>query len=193
MKLTRIFIMLITGCLLLACGRSKEPFYYALNPVCHTPHNAHPLHFIGIDDVSIPEYLDRSQLTIFYTENQSRLDDDHLWAGEITANIKRVLRTNLSIFLPGVMVENSPWVGKFIPDYHLMIFITQYKVNIQGGSVLQGSYAVYHDAELVKNIRFSYCQKIPLVNFDTLVTSMNTNLTRLSSDMARTIAQTQSR
>jgi len=184
LKLIFIYAM---GVLLLSCGRSKEPFYYVLNPVyvqIQTREVA-PRERIGIDIVNIPEYLEKSQLSLYCTANQSRLNEDHQWAENLAANIKRVIKTNLTNFLPGAMVEVYPWDSKFEPNYHVQIDITQFKVDINGQSVLYADFSIYDAQKNVTQYHVRYQQKIPIVNPITVVQSMNANLTRLTRDIAK--------
>lgn len=186
----RLFKLAIFGVILFtltACSRSKEPFYYVLNPVYPKVHfkAENPRAKIGIDMINIPDYLEKSQLSIYCTAHQSRINEDHQWAENLAANIKRVVKTDLNNFLPGAMVEVYPWDSKFDPDYHLQIDISQFKVSINGQSVLYADFTIYDTNKRVTQYHVRYDQKIPVVNPSTVVQSMNENLTRLSKDIAK--------
>ena len=186
MKLNQFLVILLMSLLLGACGRNKEPFYYVLNPIFLQTKQGNQYNNlrIGIDEVNVPDYLDKPQLSLYCTANQSRIHENHLWAEEVESNIKRVIKTNLSTLLPGALIEQMPWDSKFNPQYRLQVDIGQFKVNIQGWSTLQAEYVIYNDNKPIKKYTVYYRQKIPLVNPHTLVVSMNENLTRLTKDIA---------
>ncbi|MFC3908969.1 membrane integrity-associated transporter subunit PqiC [Legionella dresdenensis] len=186
MAVHKLLILMLSALLLASCGSGKEPQYYVLNPanisaapVRHTDLN------LGIEDISIPEYLDKPQLMIFLTPNQSAIDDNHQWAEELSNNIRRVITTNLQNFLPGALVELKPWNNKFEPNYYLQINISQFKVDTQGNSILQASYVFYDKTHAIRQFKASYCQKLLKITPDAIVASMNNNLTRLCRDIAK--------
>lgn len=187
MRGVKYFIIVMSLLMLNACGRSKEPFYYVMNPVYLKLQGkeASPRARIGIDIINIPEYLEKTQLSIYCTANQSKLNEDHQWAENPNANIKRVIKTNLTNFLPGAMVEVYPWDSKFDPDYHVQVDISQFKVDITGHSILYADFTIYDPDKTVTQYHVRYQQKIPVVNPLTVVQSMNANLTHLTRDMAK--------
>lgn len=181
----RILLLLPVILILSACG-GKEPQYYVLNPVYGTASTS-PKYIalrLGIDEITIPEYLDKPELAIYYTANRSALDENHQWAEELKYNVRRVIKTNLSTFLPGAIVENAPWDIKFKPNYQLDVDISQFNVNIDGKSVLAAEYVIYHDNAPLKKYRVFYSEIIPVVNAATIVCSMNKNLTLLTRHIA---------
>lgn len=179
-------LILLALLLLAACNSGKNPQYYVLNPICSVVKckNQYSNLRLGIESIRIPEYLEKQQLAIYYTPHQGRLSDNHLWIERLDSNIKRLVKTNLGLFLPGALVEVSPWEGKFSPNYRLQIAISQFTVDIQGNSTLQASYVIYQDDKLIRHRRVHYCQKLPVVTFETLVVSMNENINRLTRDIA---------
>ena len=170
-----------------ACGRSKEAQLYVLNPIAAQKKTNHHYTYlrIGIDEVKIPSYIDKLPLTIHYTAHQVFLEEYHQWAEALNKNIERVIRTNLTTLLPGAFVAISPWDVLFKPSYHLQITIPQFSVDINGNSILQAEYIIYHNEQLIEKRDVYYYQKIPVVTPEQLVISMNNNLTSLSRDIAK--------
>lgn len=186
MKQTR-WAVIALSLLLLACSRSKEPTYYVLNPVSGPGHAGNQyIHVrLGIEKVTVPDYLDKPQLSLYYTPNRSELQENDQWAEEVRSNVKRVIKTNLSTFLSGALIELAPWDVQFKPTYRLLVDISQYKVTAQGQSVLQAEYVLYKGDEPLKKYTVSYSEHLATINPNTLVISMNNNLTRLTQDIAR--------
>lgn len=191
MKHHPFITMLCTLLLLTACTRSKEPQYYVLNPLlapANQPPRAPDIR-LGIDAVNIPDYLDKSQLTVYCTAHQSNLDEHHQWVESLGNNIKRVVRTNLSTLMPGALVIISPWDSKFRPNYQLQVNISQFKVDIQGRSILQAEYVIYKEEQPLRKYNAFFVEKLPQVTPASLVVSMNNNLTKLTRDIARHLIQ----
>ncbi|QBR84475.1 membrane integrity-associated transporter subunit PqiC [Legionella israelensis] len=178
------FVFLVL--LLTACGRSRESQFYVLIPI--PPEKAQVKRYhglrIGIDKVNIPGYAQRSQLIIHCTKYRANIEEYHQWAEALTTNVTRVIDTNLSTLLPGAIVESSPWDSKFLPDYHLQVNISQYEVDIHGNSVLRAEYIIYKQEKIIKKAEVYYQIKLSSVTPETLVISMNKNLTQLTYEIA---------
>lgn len=187
MKKYKIALILMAFINLAACGRSKNPDYYILNPLplSKTSTNIYHNLRIGIDKISVPSYIEKPQLSINYTPHRMELKEDEQWAEGLDKNIARVMVTNLSTLLPGAIVNTSPWEIIFKPNYQLEINISQFTIDVSGHSVLRADYTIYQGEHLIGKHNFYAAQKIPLVNTENLVISMNGNLTRLTQDIAR--------
>lgn len=172
--------------LLTQCSKSAEPTYYTLTPNhfgTNAPKNHHTVR-IGIDMVTIPEYLDSPYLRIFTTANQAQLLELHQWAGAVDLNIGRVIQTNISTYLPHAAIQMAPWDTEFYPDYHLRIDITQFNVDIQGNSALQAIYTIEKNKESVHQYQIAFYEKLTVVTPSTVVASMNNLLQKLTQHIA---------
>lgn len=178
-------IILLTTLILCGCGKSKESQFYILTPI--PPQKSH--HFynqvqIGIDSVTIPDYIKKKQLMINQSPNHLNIEEFHQWAGPLDKNITLVLTTNLSTLIPGAIVQSAPFDSKFNPDYHLQVDISQFEIDIHGTSILRAEYIIYRQEKLVHKGNTYYHITIPVVTPEALVKSMNTNLTSLSIKIA---------
>ncbi|KTC83437.1 PqiC family protein [Legionella cincinnatiensis] len=179
--------LIVLGFILVACTRSKEPQYYLLNPIAmpnKQMNHYNNLH-LGIDDITIPAYLEKPQIMISYSPNRVELEEYHQWAGALDKNIKSVISTNLSSLLPGAIVESSPWNVKFKPNYQLQIDIEQFTIDMQGNSILRAEFILYHQDNIFKKQNVYYRLKVPHITIENLIASMNNNLTHLTQDIAK--------
>ncbi|WP_082060339.1 PqiC family protein [Legionella hackeliae] len=163
---------------------------YLLNPLPPIKSASQPYRHlqIGIDEINTPAYIEKPQLMIHYTPHRLELEEYHQWAEALDKNITRVIETNLSTLLPGSIVESSPWDSKFKPDYHLQIDISQFEIDINGNSMLRAEYLIYHGEELIRKGNFYNCVKVIPAEMESLVVSMNNNLTYLTREIAKTFA-----
>ncbi|WP_058529282.1 PqiC family protein [Legionella londiniensis] len=188
----RLFLILFFMMLIVSCGRSKESQYYVLNPIpCKHSQQKPVFHHlrIGIDRIKIPGYLEKPQLSFYCTSNQVHLEENHQWAEALKDNIMRVLQTNLSTLLPGAIIEVEPWNRRFVPEYTLQVMISEYKLDIGGKSELRAEYLIYHHEQTVKKQSICYCTKLSKVSPQTLVSSMNHQLTQLSHEISQFFIQ----
>lgn len=186
-----IGIVLITELLLTSCARSPDATFYVLNPIPY--HMNHSKKYqdlrIGINDVSIPAYMSKPEIIIHDSAHHVELKNFHQWAGALNSNIQRVIATNLATLLPGAAVATVPWDIKFKPNYQLQIDISQFEVDLSGDSVLRADYLIYAEDKLYKKGTLYYHLKIPQVTVESLVSSMNDNLTHFTKDLARILAR----
>lgn len=181
-------IILSLSCLLTGCSH-QQSYYYSLNPVPSLV-KAIPTKSglkISLAEVKVPAYLDKPQLSFYTNAHQSVLIEHHEWAERLPANIQRVIKTNLSTFLPQVLIQSSPWNHSFLPDYHLQVEITQLTVDINGESILQAEYILYQHNQPIKKFNGRYEQKITKTDPLSIVVSMNNLITQLTHDIAAKI------
>ena len=180
---------------LVACYSSKEPTLYVLNPnpfnVSAQERMKHTL--IGIDSVTLPQYLDNPQLMLFTTSQQSTLIEHHQWAEPLSSNIQRVIQTNLINSLHGAAVEIAPWDSEFYPQYHLRVVISQFKIDREGNSLLRAIYTIETNNRVVHQNQIQLYEKLNLVTPETIVISMNKLINQLSDKIAATFAKSLSR
>ena len=188
MNVNRLIIILASGLTLCACGRSKEAQFYMLNPL--PPQIVSASHYtylkIGIDAITTPTFTDKPQLMIYNGLNRVQLEEFHQWAESLDKNIKRVIKTNLNTLIPGVVLEDAPWSLKFTPDYNLQINISEFKIDINGNSNLYANYIIFYKGQIIKKYERFYHVKVSDVTVENLIQSMNSNLNRLSQDIAKT-------
>lgn len=189
MKLSRIVILLALGFILCACGRSKQPEYYMLNPIPakSAPVDRHAFLTVGIEPIHNPAFTEKPQLMIYDGLNRVQLEEFHQWAESLDKNIKGVIKANLNTLIPGLVMEDAPWDIEFKPDYNLQIDISEFKIDVFGNSSLRASYSISRQDRVIKKYDRYYHLKIPAVSIDALVQSMNANLNAFTRDMAKSL------
>lgn len=186
-----IICLLLILAFLGGCGRSKNPEFYVLNPIpFQKPQGKIYKDLrIGVDKVSVPASLEKPQLTINHSAHRMELEENIQWIEGLDKNITRVIVSNLASYLPGALVNSSPWDSIFKPNYHLEINIVQCTIDDTGTSVLRAEYTLYQDEQLIGKRDFYLSQKTPVITTENLVISMNNNLTRFTQDIANYIRQ----
>jgi len=80
---------------------------------------------LGLGPVSIPKYLDRSQLVVRVNPNQIKLEDFHQWAGSPRDDIPAILQENLSTLLGIDAIYKYPWKSYANIDYQIVVDLLQ--------------------------------------------------------------------
>ena len=191
MTIKKLTATILLSLLLAACGRSKPSQFYVLNPIPPQKNQsqAYKRFRIGIDEVNSPGYIEKPQLVIRQGTHQLKLEEYHRWAEAIDKNLMRVFETNLTTLLPGAIVEGSPWDATFQPSHHLQIEISQFEVNLKGNSILRAEYLIYDGLKLKIKRNVYYNSTLKTVTIDTIVSSMNANVTKLSKAIATSFKQ----
>lgn len=190
-KLRTAVIFLGIALLLEGCGRSPDSQFYVLSPISY---KKRPLAYyshlrIGIDEIHVPDYLSKPEFIVHTSAHQVKLDEYHRWVEDLDKNTKRVIAANLTMMLPGAALATSPWDIKYKPNYQLQIDMTQFEVDTAGNSILRAEYLIFSNDKLAKQGILYYHQKVPQVNVDALVRSMNQNLNQFTLDLAKIMSQ----
>lgn len=179
------FILLLCILSLSSCTRSKDSQFYVLNPLpLSSTKSASAVTSIGIDHIHMPAYAEKTQLVIYTAVNEVLVDEYHQWVETLDKNIQRVVQANLSLLLPGALIENWPWDIKFKPDYHLQLTLTQFSMSTKGICELRAQYQIYTADHIIKKREVAYHTKAATQAIEDLVSCMNRNLTHLTQDIA---------
>lgn len=188
-ELICLIMILIFSLILSACGRSKQPEFYILNPL---PPQKVVLHKnatlkLGINSIRTPPFAEKPQLLIYDSLNQVQLEEFHQWSESLDKNIKRVIKTNLNTLLPNLVMEDTPWNLDFKPDYNLEIDITEIRMDRLGNCSLRANYIIFGTQGFKKYQRYYY-KKNAIVTAEALVASFNQHLNNFSRDIAKTLS-----
>lgn len=121
-------------CLLSAggCATSKPADFFVLSPMNEidleqTPPPLPMNITIGIGPVSIPRYLDRSEIVIKKGPNTIGLSDFNRWAGQLDDDILSVLRENLSILLSTDRITRYPWQHHMNVAWQIVVEVIRFE------------------------------------------------------------------
>jgi uncharacterized lipoprotein YmbA len=124
-------------------------FYVLSVPPEPTAQDSLPV-VLGLGPVTLPGYLDRSQIVIRMSENQVALAEWDRWAEPLDENILRVLEQNLVRLLPGSSYTAFPWYDAAGPDYGVAIEIGRFEADTLGHVVLDATWVVSRGDELIQ-------------------------------------------
>lgn len=118
-------IIVITISLLSACGSTPPSNFYRLNAIASDiPSQNSPV--LGIGPVTIPEYLNRTEIVLASDSNKLKLQDYDRWAERLDEGITRVVAINLASLVDTHRVARFPWRRHEVPDYGIRVAVVQF-------------------------------------------------------------------
>ena len=184
------FGMIFFGC----AGTSKPSNFYLLRPL---PASEDSLTTAGGKDalsllvgpITLPAYLDRTQIITLFGNNELTMDEFSRWAEPLQDNFYRVLVENLSQLLNTPRVYAYDRRGPAPADFQIIIDITRFDSNVKGDAYLTAFWTVAgKDGDSHKIERKSvFRATAPTADLKGMVTAQNRLLTKFSREIATTI------
>lgn len=119
--------------LLGACASAPVTRYYVLSATA--PATAHagtkPVGIV-VSDVSLPQYLDRSQIVVRGSGHRVLMIENELWAGNLREDMTRVLVANLAGLLGSERVIAAPHPQRVQPDYRVAVEVLRFERGADG-------------------------------------------------------------
>ena len=128
-----IRLLLSIMLVLFSCRGVTPPVnYYTLSPISSTSDRERiedrlESIAIGVGPITLPEYLDRSQIVTRSGPNRLSVAEFHRWGGSLDEDILRVLAENLSVLLKSSRVLVYPWESEFRPDFSVSFVVNAFE------------------------------------------------------------------
>ena len=182
-----------------ACtGTTKPSNFYVLSALpesetaAKTVGNENAL-AIGIGPITLPIYLDRSQIVTRIDRNELKMDEFNRWAEPLKENFFRVLAENLSVLLNTVDVSIYPRRILRPVDYQVPIDVTRFDVTADGQALLIAYWAILgQDGRKILLKKKSILRAdTASMNYKDMVATQNQVLSELSRAIAAEIKKLQ--
>ena len=138
--------------------------------------------------MTVPPYLDRSQIVTRTSRAKLVVADFDQWAGPLADTIARVLSEDLSLLVPTERVVLYPWARTIDPDYEITVEVLQFDRGPGNQVVLAARWSLLDrdGKELVlRTSRLS--QAASGADYEATVTAMGRALEVLAQDIATTL------
>ena len=186
--LVSVVLMVLSAC----TGISKPSKFYVLSALPESETAAEAVSnqnlAIGIGPITLPIYLDRSQIVTRISRNELEMNEFHRWAEPLKENFFRVLAENLSVLLDTVDVSIYPRRMLTPVDYQVAIDVTRYDVTSDGKALLIAYWAVLGEGKkiLVKKKSILSAEAASM-GYRDIVAAQNQALSELSRSIAAEI------
>ncbi|QFY45072.1 membrane integrity-associated transporter subunit PqiC [Candidatus Methylospira mobilis] len=178
------FLLLLAGCF----GKSPAPDFYLLEPLAETgatPRTQQARRpVIALSPVSLPKYVDRTQIVQATARNSYQLNETQRWAEPLSDNIDRVLAENLARLVPADVVSpNSSSLARQA-EIRIQITIVEFHVTPEQSALLRAQWSIRDGDKIAESRQSEY--RIPASSSDyrLMVNALNGCIDRLSRDVA---------
>ena len=178
-----------------ACVSSPPVHYYSLSPI-DTDYQQDPddAVMLGIGPLSIPDYLNRSQIVTRDVDAQMRVDDFSRWTEPLADSMHRIISTDVDNLLHGVVVVMYPYdaVVRSHLDYRLVGDVNRFDADSSGLVVLEIQWAIVDtEAHLLVSARRNryQAQMVTSGDFGAMVAAMHDVLSQFSRSVAGKIGR----
>lgn len=188
--------MLLILSILNACsGNSKKNItrYYLIDSVNSTSNVllTDKMLAIRINDIKMPQYLERFQIVTRSAENRLRFSEFNQWGEPLRKNLLRTLAQNLNNILAttDIATPYSPSASK--SDYTVTVNIQQFEHDVDGYVKLVASWQIKElDSKQVSRMKQASFKSANIItgnSYDEIVNSMQSLYADFSMELANTI------
>ena len=136
---TTIALCILASLPLYGCGTSPPVRYYALSPKIAGPqHDAEDAVILGLGPLSMPDYLNRSQIVTRGVGVEVEVDEFSRWAEPLGPALHRIVSTDVDNLLDNVVVVAFPYdaVIRTAVDYRLLGEVSRFDADPSGRVIL---------------------------------------------------------
>lgn len=184
-KRLALALVLIVAVLLPGCAARPETRLYLLagmEPEAPAAGGTGETMVIGLGPVTLPDYLDRSQIVFRVSENRLAAADSHRWAEPLAGNVVRVLAENLAAQLHPSRILAYPWPRSEAPGYQVRVEVLRFDAGPDDAVHLIANWSV-NGMETAPR-RADITVPAPAHDFEAMVRSESEALFRLSREIA---------
>ena len=141
-KLPSAFLpALLVGLLLSACGSTQQYFRLSAEDSAAI-HGGQSAISLGVGPISLPSYIDRSELVFQSGPNEFQIPPNVSWAGSLQANIASVLARDLQTQLGAREILTYPWPSGRAPHRRVALDIRQFHSISGSGAILDTAWRI---------------------------------------------------
>jgi uncharacterized lipoprotein YmbA len=134
---------LFVSLLVAACGSKQE--YYRLSAEVPAARTGESSLSIGVSSVTLPGYIDRSELVFQNGPNEFQIPPNVSWAGSLRDNVAAVLARDLQQALGAREVLTMPWPSGASPHRRVALDIRQFHGISGSEAILEVSWRIENE------------------------------------------------
>jgi uncharacterized protein len=180
-------LILLAGCF----GKSPSPNFYLLEPLADT-HAAPQIldeqrPVIALSPVSLPRYVDRTQIVQATARNSYQLNETQRWAEPLGDNINRVLAENLARLIPADIVSPNNSSLARQAEIRIQLTIVEFHVTPEQSALLRAQWIIRQGDKIVMTRQSEYHRPASSSDYRLMVDALNGCVDQLSRDIADTV------
>lgn len=160
--------LIFAALFLTACGMTKQSHFYQLQPETAGVAVSNRKLNIGIEEVSVPKYVDRPQMVITEAgSSELKVSEFNRWAEPLTSSITRVLADDMSQYLPQALIKPKAYSMEHF-NYTVSVEINKFDAIMDNKVMLDAWWTVFKNGNIVARGRTSVSGE-PEKGFDGIV------------------------
>ena len=181
-----LMLVAAAGCL---GPRSDPSTYFLITPAADAGSGASAAMTLGIGPVTLPGYLDRSELVTRLSENQLAVSEVERWAEPLPANVSRALADNLVRLLRPDDYATYPWYESAGVDYAVAVDMSRFEADSTGAVTLEAAWWIRNGdgSETLRQDASRIQERAGGVGTDSSVAALSTALARLAEEIAAAV------
>ncbi len=187
-SIVALMLLLAAGC----AGTSVPTNFYVLESVSTAPAlTVLPELSLGLGPVLLPDTLDRPQIVTRKAAYSLDLAEFHHWAGDLKANLGRIMGHRLMGLLGTDRISLYPWPRHRQLDYQVRVDVLRFDGQLGGEAHLSGIWVLLDGTgrrELHLQF-FSLQETTAAPEYRDLVAAMSTIASRLAEQIAAVVAE----
>ncbi|MCB1099359.1 MAG: membrane integrity-associated transporter subunit PqiC [Verrucomicrobiae bacterium] len=183
--------VLLAALALGACTSSDSIRYYMLSADAAPEANSRSSLVLGVGPVTIPDYLDRTELVFQSAPNRFEIPSQHRWAGSLREDVQRVFGANLARQLGTTTVHYHPWDRRLQCDVTVSLSIIRFHSVTGGEAILEANWQIQRNGDNGDNDAESTLQghlmkEVPLEGdgYEVVVAAQSRLLAEAAKDLA---------
>ena len=169
------------------CGGKPQEFF-RLSAVSGGPTRAGGL-AVGMGPVTLPGYIDRTQLVFQSGTNEFQLPSKASWAGPLGENVTQVLADDLGQHLHSGNVLRDPWPANSKLRYQVVVNVEQFHSVSGGDAILDVSWLVEEpeSRQILSRHKASFHEPVQGDGYAAVVAAESQLLDQLAGAIARSV------
>ncbi len=180
------FLLPVALLLLAGCGATTK--YYRLSSDGPVPVRAAGM-FVGIGPVTLPGYIDRTELVFQSGPNEFQVPTTAIWTGTLHDNMVQTLREDVARRLHSGNVLSFPYPAGTPVRYQVEINVAQFHAVSGTNAILNVSWRIIEPSggRTVSRHNGTYQEPIAGDGYDPVVAAESRLLAQLADDIARSV------
>ena len=190
-----VFAMILTGCI---GGTSKPSKFYLLRSMDDSQKSLPPAGnkdsvSVLVGPISLPAYLDRTQMVTVAGTHQLTLHEFNRWSESLRDSFYRVLQEDLSTLLGTPDVYRYDQSETSAADYQVVIYVTRFDAVSEGDAVLRAFWTLTRKEADTPGVTRKSVFRRPVsgMGFPGIVNVQNQTINEFSREIATAIKSAQ--
>lgn len=187
LRLSMIFLFVLSAT---SCGTSRVNNFYLLTAnskaeATQSTKVAKNEIILGIGPVTVPDYLQRSQIAYSMAGNQLVLSSENQWSEPLDKAVARVIAVNLSRLNPNISTLTFPWRTDSKPKLAVRLTIVELNRQSQDQAELVADWTLVDlkSKQTLHRAKFSQSTIVSEFSYSTLTEAYSDLLAVLSNDI----------